>query len=93
MSGSPLRLADVLYFLGLRKNLVSVVVLEYHGYEVMFRKGKVFLKHIATGQVKQIGSRVKNLYALKVEDACKDLRRKIVVNDLVVEREKLSLNM
>ena len=40
-----------------------------------------------------IGSRVKNLYALEVEDACKALRSKEVVNDLVVEREKLSLNM
>ena len=59
----------------------------------MFRKGKVFLKHIATGQVKQIGVRVKNSYALEVKDACKALRRKAVVNDLVVEREKLSLNM
>ena len=59
----------------------------------MFRKGKVFLKHIATGQVKRISSRFKNLYALMVEDACKDLRIKAVVNDLVVEREQLSLNM
>ena len=33
------------------------------------------------------------MYALEVEDACKALRRKAVVNDLVVEREKLSLNM
>ena len=49
---SPLRLADVLYVPGLRKNLVSVAVLEDRGYEVMFRKGKVILKHIAMGQVK-----------------------------------------
>ena len=50
--GSPLRLADVLYVLGLRNNLVSIAVLEDHGYEVMFSKGKVLLKHIATRQVK-----------------------------------------
>ena len=37
-SGSPLKIADVLYVPGLRKNLVSVVVLEDRGYEVMFRK-------------------------------------------------------
>ena len=37
-SGSPLRLEDFLYVLGLRNNLVSVVVLEDHGYDVMFRK-------------------------------------------------------
>ena len=59
----------------------------------MFRKGKVFLKHIAMGQVKQIGSRVKNLHALKVKHACRALSSKAVVNDLVVEREQLSLNM
>ena len=45
------------------------------------------------GKVKQNSVRVKNLYALKVEDACKALRSKVVVNELVVEREKLSLNM
>ena len=43
--------------------------------------------------MKQIGSRVKNLYALKVEDACKVLRSKVVVSDLVVGREQLSLSM
>ena len=67
---------DVLYVPGLRKNLVSIAMLEDHGYDVIFRKGKVFLKHIATGRVKQIGIRVKNMYALEVEDACKALRRK-----------------
>ena len=68
------------------------MVLEERGYDVMFRKGMVFLKHIATRQVKLIDG-VKNLYALEVEDACKYLRSKAVVTDLVVEREKLSLNM
>ena len=47
-NGSHLRLVDVLHVPGLRKNLVSVAVLEEHGYEVMFRKGKIFFKHIAT---------------------------------------------
>ena len=68
-SSSLVRLAYVLYVPSLRKNLVSTAVLEDHGYDVTFRKGKVFLKHIATGQVKQISVRVKNLYSLKVEDA------------------------
>jgi len=45
-------------------------------------------------KVKQIGSRVKNLYDLKVQDACKALRSKETDGDLVVEREStLSLNM
>ena len=82
-----------MYVPGLNNNLVFVAVLEDRGYEVMLRKRNFFLKHIATGKVKQISCRVKNLYALKVEDACKALRRKSVVSDLVVEREQLSLNM
>ena len=45
-------------------------------------------------EVKQIGSRVKNLYALEVQDACKALRSKANVRYLVVEREsKFPLNM
>ena len=83
-----------MYILGLKKNLVSVAVLEDHGYDVFFSKGKVFLRHIAIGQVKQIGVRVKNLYALEFQDACKALRIKAKVKDLVVEREsKLLVNM
>ena len=53
--GSPLRITDVMYVPGLKKNLVSVAVLEDHGYDVVFSKGKVFLRHITMGQVKQIG--------------------------------------
>ena len=49
---SPLRLADVFYVLGLRKNLLFIAVLENHGYDVMFIKGNVFLKHVPMGQVK-----------------------------------------
>jgi len=45
--------------------MVLIVMLEYKGYYVVFSKGKVFLRHITTRQVKQIGSPVKNLYALE----------------------------
>ena len=87
-------MTDVKYVPGLKRNLVSIAMLEDRGYDVVFREGKVFLRHIITRQVKQIGSRVKNLYALEVQDACKDLRSKENVRDLVVEREsKLPLNM
>jgi len=69
-------------------------MLEDKGYDVVFSKGKVFLRHITVRQVKQIGSRVKNLYVLEVQDACKALRSKENVGDLVVEREStLPLNM
>eukprot|EP00253_Pinus_taeda_P026441 PITA_26441 len=53
---------------GLKKNLVSIVMLEDKGYDVVFSLGKVFLRHIGTGQTKQIGIRIKNLYKLQAED-------------------------
>ena len=66
--GAPLTLTDVKYVLGLKNNLVSVVMLEYKGYDVVFSKGKSFLRYISTGQIKRIGIRVKNLYKLEVDD-------------------------
>jgi hypothetical protein len=54
---------------GLKKNLVSVTMLEDKGYDVTFSSGKSYLRHKATGQVKKIGIRVKNLYMLEV-DGC-----------------------
>ena len=48
-NGAPLTLTDVMYVLGLKKNLVSVVMLEDKGYDVVFSKGKAFLRHIAMG--------------------------------------------
>ena len=62
--GSPLTLRDVMYVLGLKKNLVSVAMLEDRGYDVIFSKGKAFFHPIGTGHVKKIGARVKNLYKL-----------------------------
>jgi len=56
-----------MYVLDLKKNLVSVAILEDLGYDVIFRKGKVFLHHIATRQVKQIRVLIENLYKLDVE--------------------------
>lgn len=46
------------------------------------------------GQMKQIGLRVKNMYALEIQDACKALMSKVKFKDLVVETEnELPLNM
>ena len=74
--------------------MVLITMLEDKGYDVVFSKGNAFLRHITKRQVKQIGSRVKNLYAFEVQDACKALRSKENVGDLVVEREStLPLNM
>ena len=92
--GARLILTDVKYVPGLKRNLVSITMLEDRGYDVVFGKGKVFLRHIITRQVKQIGSRVKNVHALEVQDACKVLSSEATDGDLVVERERiLPLNM
>jgi len=61
---------------GLKRNLISVAVLEDHGYDVIFNKGKSFLRHIVTRKVKQIGLCVKSLCKLDVED-CTALRSKV----------------
>jgi len=42
-------LTDVKYVPGLKKKLVSVTMLEDKGYDVVFSKGKMFLRHIAMG--------------------------------------------
>eukprot|EP00253_Pinus_taeda_P006173 PITA_06173 len=66
--GAPLTLTDVNYVPCLKKNLVSIAMLEDKGYDVAFSKGKVFMRHIGIGQTKRIGIRVKNLYKLEVDD-------------------------
>ena len=41
--GKPFMLKDVMHVLGLKKNLVSVAILEDRGYDVVFSEGKAFL--------------------------------------------------
>jgi len=53
-SSSPLKLKDVMYFPGLKENLVLVSMLENHGYDLIFSKGKDFLRYIAIGWMKRI---------------------------------------
>jgi hypothetical protein len=68
-SGNPFKLKIFMHVPGLKKNLVSVAMLEDIGYDVVFSNGIAYLRHKATGQVKKIGIRVKNLYMLQV-DGC-----------------------
>ena len=68
-SGKPFPFKDVMHVPGLKKKLVSVVMLEDRGYEVVFSDGKYFLRHKTKGQTKRIGIQVKNLYKLRV-DSC-----------------------
>ena len=67
-NGAPLTLTNVKYVPSLKKNLVSVTMLEDKGYDVVFSKGMVFVRHNGTGKTKRIGIRVKNLYKLEVDD-------------------------
>ena len=41
--GNPFLLKNVMHVLGLKKNLVSVAMLEDKGYDVVFSEGKSFL--------------------------------------------------
>jgi hypothetical protein len=66
-SGKPFQLKNVMHVPGLKKNLVSVAMLEDRGYDVVFSSGKSYLRHKSMGQVKKIGIQVKNLYMLEVD--------------------------
>jgi hypothetical protein len=59
-------LREVLYVLSLKKNLVSVYVIEERGYEVLFYDGKVILFPNVSSitSAKVIGTRHENLYKL-----------------------------
>lgn len=46
---SPLRLKDVMFIQGLKKNIISIAILEDRGHDAIFSKGKEFLSHIAMG--------------------------------------------
>jgi len=47
-SKSHLHLKDVMFVQCLKYNIISVEIFEDHGYDVIFSKGKAFLRHIAT---------------------------------------------
>ena len=48
-SGNPFLLKNVMHVPGLKKNLVSVAMLEDRGYDVVFSEGEVFLRHKTMG--------------------------------------------
>lgn len=64
-----------MFVVGANKNLISVVVSEDRGYDVIFNNGKTFLRHITMRRVKKIEACVKNLYKFDVED-CATLKTK-----------------
>jgi hypothetical protein len=54
-SGKPFQLKYFMHVPGLKKNLVSVAMLEDISYDVVFSDGKSFLRHKTTSQIKKIG--------------------------------------
>ena len=72
-SSKLILLKDVVHVLGLKKNLISVAMLEDRGYVFFFSEGKVFLRHKAIGQAKKVGLRVKNIYILEVDGISTEL--------------------
>ena len=75
---------DVMHVPGLKKNLVSVPMLEDRGYDVVFSEGKAFLRHKKMGQTKRIWIRVNNLYKMEV-DSCATMMGK---EEEVVSRDE-----
>ena len=69
---------------GLKKNVVSVAMLEDRGYDVVFSEGKVLMRHKTKGQAKKLGIRIKNLYKVDV-DGCASLMGKA---DKVVSQDE-----
>lgn len=55
-------------------------------YEVVFRNGRDYFKHISLGQINQIGIMIESLYILE-EDACVALLSRVDIRNVVVERE------
>ena len=52
--GKLFHLKYVVHVLGLKKNLISVAMLEDRGYDVVFSEGKFFLRHKGTGKAKKV---------------------------------------
>ena len=49
-SDKPFVLKEVMHIIGLKKNLISVAMLEDKGYDVVFSEGKAFLSSKAIGK-------------------------------------------
>ena len=61
---------------GLKKNLISVAMLEDKGYDVVFSEGKALLHNKTTGETQKIWVQVRNLYQLHV-DGCATMAGKV----------------
>ena len=60
----PLKVSDVLYVPGMKKNLISISTLEDKGYDVLFRRGQVLIYPRGTpaSLAREIGVRHAKVY-------------------------------
>ena len=60
----PLKVSDVLYVPGMRKNLISISALEDRGYEILFRGGQelIYPRGAPTDSTRVIGVRHAKVY-------------------------------
>ena len=84
-SGKPLSFADVLYVLGLTKNLISVSTLEDKGYHVKFHDHKVYIRPKGSDRTldQVIGRRSEKVYRLHFDSA------KVLVNKSISSKVEL----
>ena len=70
-SGKPLSFSNVLYVLGLTKNLASVSTLEDKGFQLKFRDHRVYIKPKGSGRSLDpvIGIRSRKVYRLQFGSA------------------------
>jgi hypothetical protein len=83
-SDIPLQLSEVLYVLGMKRNLVSISSLEDKGYKVTFSEGKVIAWHKNShmDSARVIGVRENNLYRLTFHPVQALLHDTIILSEL-----------
>ena len=63
-AGERLRATNVLHMPGLGMNLLSIFQLQNKGYDILFIKEKVYVKHLSWKRKAQIGIRSNKMYIL-----------------------------
>ena len=65
VKGSVIVLHDVLYVPSIRRNLISILILDNKGYKIEFKSGKVYIRK---GNTSIEGTKVDNMYLIKVDN-------------------------
>jgi hypothetical protein len=65
IKGSVIVLHDVLFVPSIRRNLISVPILDSKGYGIKFKSGKVYIRK---GNISIKGTKIDNMYFIKVDN-------------------------